>query len=546
MKFHSARILRFSLVLLLVTSGFAAQTAAKDQSLRPPRKDLITLHWPDLSQLEAGVREQISSAQSDLAVAVGNSSRTVKEWSEAYGQMGQLYHAYSLYAPARDCYRNANLLTPGDFRWIYLLGTLDRQEGRFDQAISRYQAALKLEPGYVAALVNLGNIFLEQNRLDEAGKAYRAAVDLDANNAAAHYGLGQVAMSQRNYAEAVARFQTTLTLLPGANRVHYSLAMAYRGLGNSTMVAEHLAEQGPVGVRTKDPLVDGLQEMIAGERLLFARANIALEAKRYADAAAELRKIVDLKPDNVTARINLGATLMQLGDQQGAAEQFQEALRIEPEKVNAHYNLAVLLAGQGKHEQAIDHLEAVLRVAPKDLNARFLLASELLKVGRKDDALAEYTQVAQADPNNESAALEQVKLLYGRGDVKQSLALIKKAYEQYPRRGRTIILLTYLLTTADDPNLRDGSKALELAQLLYDATGTVRQGALVTLALAELGRCDEAAAWQKRMVGAAEQQANTDLVSKLTAMVKLYEQMQSCKPASDPTLSELSFYELQP
>jgi tetratricopeptide (TPR) repeat protein len=355
---------------LLVILFLVITPAVYSQS---PRKDRIAVRWPDLTNLEASVREQVTKLQNSLTAAAGNPATSETALSEAYGKLGQLYHAYSLVEPAHDCYLNASLLAPKDFRWTYLVAKLDQQQGNFEDAIRRYRIARTLRPDYVAVPVNLGNIFLELNRPDDAKASFSAALELDMNNAAAHYGLGQVALSSRSYAEAIQHFEATLAQAPGANRVHYSLAMAYRGLGDLEKVKAHLAQQGSVGVRVADPLVDGLQELILGERVPLARGKVAFEAKRYAEAAAEFRKAVAANPDSVVARINLGAALSQLGDAQGAIEQFEEAIRIEPRSVNAHYNLAILLAAQGNHKKAIAHLQSALAIDPDDVSVRALL-----------------------------------------------------------------------------------------------------------------------------------------------------------------------------
>ncbi len=353
---------------------------------QPSRKDLVAVRWPDLTNLEYGVREQIKGLENAVVIAARNPVVPPSGLGEEYGKLGQIYHAYSLIAPAHDCYLNASILAPKDFRWIYLVAKLDQQEGRFEDAIRRYRMARTLRSDYVAVPVNLGNIFLELNRLEEARASFKEALEIDKNNPAAHYGLGQVALSTRSYAEAIQHFDQTLAHVPSANRVHYSLAMAYRGLGDVEKVKAHLAQQGSVGVRVSDPLVDGLQDLIEGVRVHLARGKLAFEAKRYADAAAEFRKAVAASPNSVAARINLGVTLSQLGDTQGAAEQFEEAIRLEPQSVNAHYNLAILLAGQNQHEKAIAHLQSALAVAPNDINVQFLLVSELVKVGRCSEA----------------------------------------------------------------------------------------------------------------------------------------------------------------
>lgn len=534
MKKTGVKIL-LTMFFLVITPAVYSQPS--DRILMPPRKDLGSLYWPNLSDLEESVREQITKQQNALAVTVKNPALSVKELSDAYGKLGQIYHAYSLASSARDCYLNANVLAPDDFRWIYLLADLDRQQGRVEDGIGRYRRARALRPDYIAAPVTLGNMFLGLNRLEEARENFLAALDIDKNNPAAHYGLGQIALSERNYSEAIQHFNQTLAQVPSANRVHYSLAMAYRGLGDVEKVKAHLAQQGSVGVRVSDPLIDGLQDLIEGERVHLARGKLAFEARRYTEAAVEFRKAVAASPGNVTGRINLGATLSQLGDPTGAIEQFEEAIRIDPGKVNAHYNLAILLAGQNSHEKAITHFQSALAIEPNDLTARFLLGRELTKVGRLDEALAEFARVAQAEPNNENALIEQAKLVHRKGQFKQALDLLEKGHARYPQKGRTIAMLAYLLATSAGLELRNGARALDLAQRLYEVTRVAQDGALLALALAELGRCREASEWQQRMIVLAEQQNNKVLLPKLRANLKLFEQS-PCRPPADASLND--------
>ena len=348
---------------------------------------LVTVHWPDLSQLEPEVRDQIKSQQDILISTIKDTKSTETKLSAAYGAMGEIYHAYSLIAPARECYLNANTLDPKDFRWMYLLAKLDQLEGRVDDAIRRYRTVTSLRPELVPALVNLGNIYLELDRLEDAHSNYATALEKDPNSPAAHYGLGQVALSRRNYTEAVDHFEKALALAPDANRIHYALAMAYRGLRNTEKAKLHLAKQGPVGVRVADPLMDRLVQLVEGARVHLIRGKLALEAKRYEEAAGEFRKAIEARPDSVPAHVNLGAALTQLGDLKGAADEFSKAVAIDPNNANAHYNLAVLLANEKQHQQAVVHLQAVSTINPNDLGAQFFLAQQLMQAKRPDEAL---------------------------------------------------------------------------------------------------------------------------------------------------------------
>ncbi|MGH9933056.1 MAG: tetratricopeptide repeat protein [Pyrinomonadaceae bacterium] len=501
--------------------------------MQPARKQLVPVHWPDLTKLEADVREQLASLRDTLAAAARDPTTTAAMLSEAYGVMGQVYQAYSLFAPARECYLNAGTLAPKDFRWVYLLARLDQQEDRVDQALRRFRIASALRRDYVAVPVNLGNIYLQLDRLDDASENFLAALKIDERNPAASYGLGQVALAKRSYAEAIKYFEKALARAPGANRIHYSLAMAYRGLGDAERAKTHLAQQGTVGVRPEDPLVDGLQDLIKGERVHLIRGQLALEAQRYSEAVVEFRKAVVAKPESLSARLKLGAMLAQTGDLLGALAEYEESLRLDPTNTIAHYNLGFLLASENKHEQAIAHLQSVFDSDPNDTGARFLLAQELLRSGRWEEALMEFSRVVQADPTNEAALLEQVRLLQRKGQHNQAIEGLEKSYARYPQRGQTVAMLAYLLAASPQPNLRNGARALELAQLVYEASGSLEHGALVAMALAELGRCRDAAEWQRKLISAAERQGKTELLAGLRGELERYERGQPCRPPAE-------------
>jgi len=525
--------LGLSLATCLHVANARSQVTAQDDLLAPPRSNLVPVHWPRLSELEAEVREQLSSAQNSLAALAKNPATSNQSLSEAYGTTGEIYHAYSLASPARECYLNAAALAPKDFRWIYFLGKIDQQEGRTDEAMRRFRAARVLRPDYVAAAVNLGNIHLELNQLKDAEENFQAALTLDSVNPAAAYGLGQVALSKRNYAEAVGYFQQALARLPDANRIHYSLFLAYRGLGQAEKAKAHLAQQGTVGVRVADPLVDALQNLIKGERLHLVRGKQALGAKRYAEAADEFRKAIAERSDSVAAHLNLGTVLALTEDGKGATVEFEEVLRLAPDNMTAHYNLAVLAVSSNDHARAIAHLQSILSADQNDLGARFLLAQELTKSGRLEAALSEFSRVVEADPSNEEALLEQVRLFVRLKQYKQALDGLAKSYERYPQRAPTAAMLAYLLAASPQVELRNGPKALELAQVVYQASGSVNDGALVALALAELGRCDEAAALTRSLIAKALKEQNTDLAEKLKTELGRYEKERPCRATAE-------------
>src|SRR5690349_14937870 len=60
------------------------------------RKDLVAIRWPDLTNLEYGVREQIKGLETSVVIAARNPALAPSGLGEEYGKLGQIYHAYSL------------------------------------------------------------------------------------------------------------------------------------------------------------------------------------------------------------------------------------------------------------------------------------------------------------------------------------------------------------------------------------------------------------------------------------------------------------------
>jgi len=533
MKAFACRVCFVSALVFGATIGICAQNETQNSILSPPpNSKLSPVHLPDITKLEPDVREHLLLSERALSTAINNPQTTPSQLAEGYGILGQIFQAYSVSAPARECYLNASELAPKDFRWIYLLGKLDQEADRTDDAIRRFKLVRTLRPDYLGAPINLGNLYLQLNRLPDAKQSFSEALTIEAKNAAANYGLGQVALSERRYAEAVTYFEQALEQLPGANRIHYSLAMAYRGLGNNEKAKTHLALQGTVGVRVADPLIDNLQQLIAGERIHLIRGKLALESKRYAEAITEFEQALKANPKSLEAHINYGAALTQTGDLRGAAAQFQEAARIDPKSINAHYNLAVLLADEQKYEEAITHLQAVLAINENDLRARYLLAQQLVKANRLPDALAEFARVVAANPDHEGAVLDHAKLLLRLGDYRLARESLEKAYTRNADRTETAALLAYLLAAVPQLDLRDGARALDIAQRIYQTTGSTYHGAIVAMSLAELGRCDEAAALVKTLLQKAAKNDKPDLLERLRKDLIRYEQERPCRPAA--------------
>jgi Flp pilus assembly protein TadD len=134
------------------------------------------------------------------------------------------------------------------------------------------------------------------------------------------------------------------------------------------------------------------------------------------EALGELQAAVKLKPDSADAHFRLGSVLGTLGRAGDAAEEFSQTIRLQPENADAHYNLGIALAQEDKLPEAAGEFNATVRLRPDDVDARFSLGITLARLGRLDDAIAQLSEAVRIRPDFTQArqALEDAMSLKRR------------------------------------------------------------------------------------------------------------------------------------
>jgi tetratricopeptide (TPR) repeat protein len=480
-----------AVLLLLLWAAVGARSVKEGPTLEP-------VPMPDLKRLEPAVAAQIEGVFRDLEAARSGAELSRTDVVQAFGLLGQLFHVYEFYAAAAACYRNADRLEPGNYRWLHLLADVESRRGNVAQARAYHEAALVSRPGDLPTLVELGEICLELDSLDEAERRLKEALRVDPSSAAARAGLGRVALARQDYAGAVSQLEAALVAVPGANRLEYSLGMAYRGLGNLEEARRHLSRSGSVGLRVPDPLVDGLSDLVRGERARILRGRLAFANGRYAEAVKEFEAAVSAAPDSVTALVDLGAALGKAGNPGGAIERLGRAIELAPDNITAHLDIGQLLAANGRNEEALPHLRKAADALPSDGQVQRALAEVLAATGHNEEALRSFALAARLDPQDEEAVLHGGALLVRLGQFREARSVLEAGHRRMPTQGRIAEALAYLLAACPEHAIRDGRQALELSQKVYAASPTPRRARTVALAYAELDRCREAAEWLTR------------------------------------------------
>jgi tetratricopeptide (TPR) repeat protein len=493
--------------------------------------DLVPVPYPDLSKTEAIVKEQIEAARSNLQSNLQNSRPAAAEMAQAYGKLGELYHAYDFPDAATACYKNAHALSTQEFRWPYLLGRLYQIMGDHQSAVTYLRMAQQLRPNEIPVQLSLAETYLDENHPELAKPLFEKVLELDKSSAAAMVKLGKIALSTGNAAEAVKYYEAALSVQPEASSIHYSLAMAYRRLGDMPKALAHLQQSGSEKPKVADPFLDEMEELNKSRMFLWMRGEEARRKGRFTEAVDDYRQIVERNKEDPLARIALGSALAEAGDLKGAIEQYTEALSLSPGNDTAHYDLGLVLIENKSEQEAMEHFRAAIELNPRLELAHFQLANLLMRNGGYDEAARQYSAVLKMDPSHEFARLMESMALIRLKRYSEAEARLEEGLGVLPDSIDLEEALARLLAACPEQKVRDGQRSLKLLQRILEVQKSPDLEVIETLAmaLAEVGKFSEATRIQTQMVGALERSNRPDLAEQERANVVSYEQGHACR-----------------
>jgi tetratricopeptide (TPR) repeat protein len=523
-----------------------AASSAGSRSAASDTPALLDVVLPDLARLDESVRAQVRDQHAALMMLV-KSAPAGAELGAAFGKMGMLLHAAEYLDVAEPAYLNAQALMPGDPRWPYYLGHLQRTEGETAKSIAAFQRALDLRPADLATLVWLGRSYLEQGEPDRAEALFTKARALERPSVAVLAGLGQLALARKDYAGAVKLLEEALSIDPDAASLHSPLAMAFRGLGNAETAETHIKQWRNTETPLADPLRAELDSVLESGLSYELRGVQALSDGNWTAAAELFRKGVALSPGHTSVgrslRHKLGTALALGGDVAGAMAQFEETVRLAPANApdepaaKASYSLGVLAASAGGDGDAIERFTAAVRYNPNYLEARMGLADALRRAGRFAASLPHYGEAVRINPRTAEARFGYAMALVRLRRDREARDWLAEAARVHPGRPEFKHALARVLAAAPSEGVRDGRQAMAIVQELLERQKSTDVGETMAMAAAELGDFTGAAAIQRDVMDAARRAGLEQDVKRMAANLRLYERGQPCRtpwPADDP------------
>ena len=139
-------------------------------------------------------------------------------------------------------WEHALAVTTGNHVAHNSVGNILMREGRVDEALAHYTAAVHYRPGYALGHGSLGLALARQGRFDDAIAHYAEALRLDPGLANAHYNLGLALARLGRDAEALPHFEEAVRLKPDSAETRRVLAAALAAAGRTTDAVAQYAE----------------------------------------------------------------------------------------------------------------------------------------------------------------------------------------------------------------------------------------------------------------------------------------------------------------
>lgn len=326
---------------------------------------------------------------------------------------------------------------------------------------------------------------------------FSQAIQAAPSEVSAFRGRAMVYVQQGKFQEALADFDRALELAPDHVATIEAKAATLARLKRFDEALALLDRARKLAPDSVEPLIE--------------RARVFEFREDHAAALADLDEAQRLDPGNPVVLLLRADIYRQMEEYDKALADVDRALRLRPGLEMGHRFRAAILADQGKYAEAIAELEALAAKAPNDFETLMQLAY-LYTLDRKQQKSIEiFGDILRKDPKNAAALRGRADTYLGIGKHAEAIADYEQAVKLRPDDPGILNNFAWVLATSPRDELRNGRRALEMAERACKLTDYKQAHILSTLAAAyaELGDFDNARKWSEKAVelGSDDQKA---------------------------------------
>ncbi len=263
---------------------------------------------------------------------------------------------------------------------LELTGQEDRARPIFESLVSYYK---NKQPETAPELTAVARALVHLARFQDANDIYREAIEGDAEYLPAHLFAGELYTETYNYGDAAQFLDNALKINPNSARAHLAVALNKRIEGG---------EDAPAALARALAINPNLVEA------LTYRAQLALESREYAQAAADIDKAFKIDPRSLDGHAARAAMLY-------LQERDFETEVTATLAINPHYGEILDLLSHyatitRRTSQAATFAKRATEISPRLWSAHLNYGMALLRLGQMDAGRAAVEKAFQGDPFN--------------------------------------------------------------------------------------------------------------------------------------------------
>jgi tetratricopeptide (TPR) repeat protein len=154
-----------------------------------------------------------------------------------------------------------------------------------------------------------------------------------------------------------------------------------------------------------------------------------LKEKRYSDAARELRRVVEARPDMAPAWQALALSLRLGKRYPEAVEAYQQAIALQPD-AKMYFNLALCYSRLRQTDDAVQNYRKAISLDPRFNEAYHNMCNTLIGAKRYSEALEALDEFLKIEPNSYRIYFNQGLCLYHLQRYEEAIEKYELALEQ--------------------------------------------------------------------------------------------------------------------
>lgn len=286
-----------------------------------------------------------------------------------------------------------------DYLTYHLLAEACRNLDDNRKAREYYEKAVELNPESAVDHYELANIYLAGNFFALASRSYERALELGADSPALRYKLGSAYFNLRNYFGRIRRVEVTGGK-PGTISDKWFLIEPVPGEKDTFRAAPSDSAIYQIALAMDEGLGDRPD-------IRFLRANIYLNARRYAEAYEMLGKLEEAIPDEDRAlyRFYHAQAAFGIGKYEEYLALLEKAIELDPaayeaSRVEAYLRVADQHNQQGELDKYITYLEKAMAERPESAALHLKLGDAYAEQRKTDKAVRQWQIVLDLEPDH--------------------------------------------------------------------------------------------------------------------------------------------------